>query len=809
MRDIATTLLGPEHGEPDEARYFDTLVHHILQMGKPLVLIIEDLHWADQKSLDWLQFMGRRLSQIPVLLVATYRDDELGASHPLLNTIAVIPAGRTERLAIRPLTMGAVRELCRESPERAKNLHKVTGGNPFFVTELLAADGHSSKVPGSVSDVISARLGGLPAQTQRFLEFAACSPRELPLATINELELGDIEAHCELACARNILVPTSTSYRFRHELVRIATYARMTPTRRQKAHASFLQKLLNRTGHRPPLDLIVHHAEGAQEVEKILSYAPAAARQAAQFGAHREAANHLRTALRFIEQASAEQAAMIYEQWAYEAGLSLAIDDEVIQAREQAIALWRQLGRADKIGENLSWLSRMHWYRGEAERAQRYVEEAIRTLEHSAPSANPARARAFALRAQYFMLQDNMADAITWGQQAYENAVQADDQEMIAHALNTIGTAKLFRGNADGETQLRESLDLALTHGFHEQAARVYTNLSECLIENGCIDKAEQLLEEGIAFDSNHDLDSWTYYLVGRKAQLRFEQDRYDEAILIAESVLARENQTLLMKMPAMIVLARAKLRRGDDDAQTLLAAAADAALRINEPQYTIAVELATMESCVLQNRTEEVTAAIKRVRQLDPALISPRKAGELLLWSWFADTELGADYNEALPSAFAHFCAGRFDQAAADFAQRGMRYLGAWSRLASKTTDETSAARALLESIGAAGALQSQLLYGPASMPAARKPGRYKAASAHPYNLTKQEQKVLAMLADGLSNTAIADQLSRSRRTIENHVSSVLSKLHCKNRLEAALRVQSEPWILPGTGDSANTANS
>src|SRR5690606_40088483 len=99
-----------------------------------------------------------------------------------------------------------------------------------------------------------------------------------------------------------------------------------------------------------PLDLLVHHTAGALDGKRVLELAPRAARVAASAGAHREAAAHFATALRFVDEAEPEMAAELYENWAYEAGLALGIDDEVLEARRHAMTRWRAPGRTDKVG---------------------------------------------------------------------------------------------------------------------------------------------------------------------------------------------------------------------------------------------------------------------------------------------------------------------------------------------------------------------------------------------------------------------------------------------------------------------------
>lgn len=796
VRDLAAAVLGPETGPPSESRYFNVLIQRAAQSSSPMVWVIEDLHWADQKSLDWLQFFARRLSQLPVFLIVTFRDDEADATQALHNALGALPQHRLMRLQLQPLSADAVRDLCEGCDLAADRMHQVTGGNPFFVTEMMNA-GTGQAVPGAVADVINARLSRLPGPLREFLELAACCPDEVPVPVLEKILKRDVSHLCDRALEHRLLVQSRRGFRFRHEIARLAIYDRIPPGQRRRAHARFVLALHAAGRRDAPLDLMLHHAAAAGDIPLLLQLAPIAARQAADFGAHREAAQHWRSALDHADALSPAEAAEINENWAYEAALAMEIDEKVIAAREAAIALWRQIGRGDKVGENLSWLSRMHWYRGEGDKAQELIHLAIVTLEAEAPDALAARARASALRAQFHMLQDRMEEAEDWGSRALELARQVDDAEICCHALNTIGSARLFRGNAEGEAPLRESLQIARSHGFHEQAARVYTNLSECLIEMGALDRAEVLIEEGIAFDSGHDLNSWTYYLVGRKAQLRFEQDRYDEARLIAESALAQPRQTALMRMPAQIILVRTKLRCGDADAFEALDAALDVAAGVAEPQYLASLQIAQFEAGFLYGAPDRLAAASAWLEALDPGLLSPRKQGEYLFWARLAGRGRGSDPSPELPAAFAMFAAGRFDQAHAAFLRAGSRYLAAWSLVARGGQGDRSAAIDLMEEIGATAAIdllrQRQPRQG-----AARGRNRSRVSRRHLYGLTRQEQRILGMVADGLANASIAERLSRSPRTIENHVSSILSKLHCKNRIGAVLRLQAEPWILP-----------
>ncbi|TGD74882.1 LuxR family transcriptional regulator [Mangrovimicrobium sediminis] len=805
LRDIGARLLGPDSGGADDTRYFDDLIYTLAAARQPVVLVIEDLHWADERTLDWLRFIGRRITTLPLLLICSFRDDEVDAAHPLRAALGLMPGERKRQLTLAPLSLDAIRQLAPGPGLAPRRLLQVTAGNPFFVAELLAQRDALDQVPHSVADAIHTRLSGLPGNAVALLEYAACWPGAVPAELLQELPIDAVDDALADALRHKLLVVNDGRLAFRHELVQRAIYDRLLAPQRQRAHALFLEALV-RGGQADQLpDLVVHHAQGANDEQLLLRYAPLAAGQAAGFGAHREAAEFLAHAVRLADALPAAQAAAIFENWAYEAGLSQAIDAEVIAAREKAVALWREVDCPAREGENLFWLSRLHWYRGEAEQAQHYIEAAIGVLERGEVSA--ARGKAYALRAQFFMLQDIMGEAVEWGERALAIAGETGDSELRVHALNTVGSARLFRGDTRGEPQLRESLALSLQHGLHEQAARVYTNLSECLIELRDLAQAEQVIEEGIAFDTAHDLDAWTYYLVGRKAQLRFEQDRYDEAATIAGDVLGRDNQTLLMRMPALIILARAGLRTGSRDSAARLMQALEAAGKIAEPQYLVPLRVAEIEQAVLCGTPADGRAAQAWLAGLDPQLLSPRKRAEALFWAELAGLNTGPVATADLPRAFALFFAGDAVAASAAFEDESSVYLAAWALVHEGGAASLQRADQLFEQAGALAArrcLRARLDGSPAAARLApMKRGPYRAARKHPSGLTGKEQIVLGHLVQGSSNAAIAAAMGRSQRTVEKHVSSILAKLQAKNRVDLALRIKSEPWLLGGSESS------
>ena len=777
----------------------DGFLSRLRALKQPAVLVIEDAHWADQSTLDWLKYTGRRIASMPVLLLVSFRDDEVLPTHPLSSALGQIPSHLMDRVVLPPLSAAAIGQLDKGHLYDPDALRDITGGNPFFITEMLSEGADQTSVPASVKDAVNARLNRLDRELQKFLEYAACIPSDIRSDLLARIFPDTCETSLSEATHQKFLVPSGEHYRFRHELARLAIYNRLSSSSRQSAHRVFLEALRAEGAGKADLDDLLHHARGAQDGASVLDLAPQAAKAAADLGAHREAANHLAAALEFVDEAPTELAARIYQDWAYEAGLAQEIDERVIEARRHAITLWRTLNRMDMVGENVRWLSRLHWYRGEAVKAKRYAREAVDILENEENSSG--KAMAYAVRAQFHMLSDEMPAAIEWGERALAMAREIDDAAVAVHALNTVGTAKLFRGDNSGEALMRESLELAQRHALHEEAARVYTNLSECLIESGRHEDADELLKAGIAFDTAHDLDAWTYYLIGRQAQLRLDQGRYQEAINIADGVLSRAGQTVLMQLPARIVRARAGLRLGHQETPDYLREARDHALMVDEVQYTGVIGAMDLEAACLAGREDEAAHLMRDLDRFGADELSDYKRADLLFWAVQCGGDVTGKGPDHLNEGLALAMKGDWRGAAKVYGKAGDSYKSGWCFLRAGNAEDLAQADGLFRTLEAQPAQrflrQTMSNNGlDVELPVLRR-GPYQAARAHPYGLTQKEQDVLRLIASGEDNPAIARRLSRSRRTVENHVSSILNKLGAKNRVEVILRTQSEPWLL------------
>jgi len=793
-------------------RLFPALLHELQNAKGTTVLVFEDVHWADNATLDLVKYLGRRVSLLRTILVLSLRRHEIGTDHPLTHVLGDLPPGSVTRVTLKPLSPVAVTSLAEQAGRSGSDLYRITEGNPFFVTELLASsESEPKRIPDSVRDAVWSRLSRLTDGERGVLEVMSIVPGSVEPWLIRSLVGVEAEAIVDRCVARGLLRRDDQgAVTFRHELARQATLDRLPPSLQRSLHAKVEAAIATLPAAQAIAQLSrrVHHAAGADDGERVLEIAPQAAAQAARLGAHQQAASHLATALKHVSQAPPALAAQLYEDWAYEAGLSLLVYDSIIDARHRAIEIWRELGRIEKVGLNLRWLSRLHWRRGEAEQAKHFANEAVRELEVMPPG--PQLAMAYSTRSQLQMLHYHFDEAIDWGLRAIALADQLGEVETRIHALNNVGTSLVFADRPGGRERLEESLALALEHEFHDHAARAYTNFAEYAVVFKDFALAERLLAEGIAFTTRYDLDSATQYLLGRQAQLRMEQGRFREAETIAQGVMNQERLPLVMHLPALTVLSRLRMRLGEPDGPALLQQALQEGLSTGEAQRIVPVRFALTEAAWLAEDLRASHEQLTALAAMDIENLNPWDISELAIWWHRCGVATTLPVSPArIPAPRAAELHGDPSAAASEWLQMGLPYEAALALAQVRGPDAGPAlarAVAMFEDLEArpAAALARKLAQrmGVAGeLPKARR-GPYAAARRHPLGLTQNEQQVLALIAQGLSNKEVARRLSRSPRTIEHQFSAVLGKFNAANRMEVLLRLRGEPWLLSAAAE-------
>jgi hypothetical protein len=234
------------------------------------------------------------MERTSALLIVTYRDDELGADHPLRGVLGALPQEVVRRVRPQPLSEAAVRELARQARRPAAGLRALTGGNPLLVTEVLAAG--DAGVPMTVRDLVLARLAGLPAGGQEVVQLVAVVPTRAELWLL-EAALRPAPLAVEVGVSAGLLVVGEEAVGFRHELLRQAVEGSLSALGRRELNRRVLEVLAG--APQPAVDVarLAHHAREAGDPEAVVRYAPEAARQAAAVAAHREAVGHYRAVL--------------------------------------------------------------------------------------------------------------------------------------------------------------------------------------------------------------------------------------------------------------------------------------------------------------------------------------------------------------------------------------------------------------------------------------------------------------------------------------------------------------------------------
>ena len=365
----------------------DVFAAVVAELAGPRVtaVVVEDLHWADDATLDVLGYLARRIADLPAVLVLTYRDEAAVTGHPLHRLLGSLVGRPVVRLPLRSLSSAAVIGLASGSGWDPRRLHALTGGNPFYVTEALAEP--RPGVPISVSDAVLARISRLADTTRAAVEQLSVVPTIVGLDLANSLLGERLDALAE-AEMRGIITSGADGLTFRHELARQAVEQSLLPLRRRTLHRAVVAAL--QAERAPDLARLVHHAAAAEDGATVSRYAPLAGREAAAAGSHRQALAHFSSALRHGHRlADADLARLIDEHaWElYNAGRFV----EALHGGERAVRLRRRDvadgGRA-ALAEALVRLSRHRFMVGDPDGADAAAAEAVTLLDaERSPSA--------------------------------------------------------------------------------------------------------------------------------------------------------------------------------------------------------------------------------------------------------------------------------------------------------------------------------------------------------------------------------------------------------------------------------------
>jgi len=752
----------------------------VLRDQGPTLVVVEDAHWADEASVELLAMLARRVGRSGVLLLVTHRTDDPASTalQVALGDLATAPG--TAWLRLRPLSVAAVDQLAAGTGADGAEVHARTGGNPFFVSEVLAH--RAGSVPPSVRFAVLARASKLDRDARAALDAVAVVPGRAErwlLDAIREPLPGDVE-RCEDA---GVLVGDAGSVRFRHELAREVVEDQLPADRRIDLHRRAVAALAVRTDVDPAR--VVHHALVAGDHVAVATFAARACLVAAEGAAHAEAVHHGCLALERSELLGADDVADV-RRAVGEALLAAGRPGEALEHLQGAQAHWHEVGDGRREAAVLGTISSAFVGLGDTAGATAAAERAALALAPHPPGADLAAV--YVRLTSLHMLARDRDGAAAWGRRAIELAIRCGDHVSHARALIESGVADVMDGREAGLATIRRGIAVAREHGHALVVAGGYGQIGSGCGEMRRYDVAIPSLLEGIALGAAHGFEYHRRYAVAWLARCRFDLGRWDEAEGHVIDALAGSRSHALARFVALNTLGWLRARRGDADAWPPLDEALEIARRTGHLQRLWPVAVARAEAGHLAGDLGSHVELLDEVVQLASGCRHAVATAEIAVWLRRAGRPV--HLRPGSIEAFAAWARGEHLAASAALTRLGLVYEAACALAEHGSTASLRAAHATFRRLGAlpmCEATGAELRSRGVRVAAAAAVDRAPDPPGSSFGLTARERTVLQLVAAGMTNPQIAAALYISRKTAEHHVSSILMKLGVSTRAQAA----------------------
>ncbi|WP_166352705.1 ATP-binding protein [Phytoactinopolyspora limicola] len=767
--------------------FFDRVVDELIAPARPGIVVVEDAQWADEATLDAIRFLGRRIGQVHTMLVVTFRDDEVPADHPLRLAVGSIPAGDIRRIHLEPLSREAVAQLAGHND--IDELYELTGGNPFYVREMLAHP-DPSVVPPTVQDAVLARVRRLHPATYASVEAAAVLPGRAERWVLDGCADA---ARLDEAVRLGVLQADGPVLRFPHELSRRVVEQNLSERRRRELNAQVLRVLSTRDVEPARL---VHHAHQAGDGAALARYAPLAAERAAGVSSHREAIAHLEHAIANAEHIPDERLAELLE--AYGAECEMArVQDQARDALRRAIELRAGLGDHLGVGRGLCRLSSLEWALGDGVAARRTVGRAVAVLEAQPPGAELVAA--YGQAARLAMTGYQTAETLAWGEKAIALADGVGDARAAVHAQVTVGVAHMLRDPNNGGP-LAAALTRALELDDVYAASRAYINLAHGHIREMRYDEAARYVTAGLAYCEARELQALADFLVAVRSWGHLELGRWSLAEQDADT--ASRASEVAARLMALKVTSMLQSRRGSPQAAATVGACGDLAAGLGEAPALINAGTSRAELAWLAGDPGAAARAVVGLAELAKDVGTQRYLGETAYWRYRAGLPEGVP--DGVPEPYRLQLSGYWREAARAWDEVGRPYECADALSDAPDPRPRLEALEIFDRLGAvprAAMVRSSLArMGVTSVPR----GPRARTRNNPGGLTPRQTEVLVLLAQQLTYQEIAERLQVSPKTVDHHVAAVRLKLDVSSRDDAVL-VGRRLGIL--TGDEGQAA--
>ena len=776
LRDLADEVSSPlssalRGGVPPGVLH-SLLVRELRTGGRPTVLVVEDVQWADQATLDALTIVGRRVPELPAVLILTFRPGELGPTHPLLTTVESLQRATAAHLELSALSRRAVRGLAGDATAR---VYQMTGGNPLLVTQILQEE---DELPPSLSTMVLGRVARLPDASRELLELVSVVPGRVQTAVLDLAE-PTWPAAAEPAERSQLISSDADHVWFRQEVSRRAVHSNLPPVARRRLHGRVLTALQQLDAD--PAEL-VHQAAGAGADEIAGEHALPAAHQARAVGSNREAYAHLQRAAAFADRLDLRQRARLWEDLADSAYL-VGRTDVALEAASSSVNAHFEAGQPHEAARCLSTRAHLHWMLGNGSQARRDARNAARRLGAGAPEAT--RAQAWLRLAELSALASRRRESTRWANRALHLA--HEDAEVRARALITLGTMRL-QLDPDDTATMDQALECCRAARLHHHTLLVRTAFGFVNLQWVRPDEALRQVHRGRAEARVHEIDTISRYLDGTSAWLHLRAGRTSEATVLARQVSSQgTGPATVADLQARTVMAELSLRHGSDDVDDVLSELADDVDRTRELQRIQPVLELQVEHALLRG----APMPVDRFRQVRRIVGSePLRAGGLAgrFWAYAALCRMPSDFTGRSSSPHAAMRMHDWRGAADAFGDVGWWYDRAMLLSVEGSMEALREAMTIARDLGAPRLEEhlSRRLQGN-GRPVPRGPAR--STRANPAGLTDRQVEVLGLLQAGLTNAEIAARLQLSVRTVEHHLSDAYAKLEVSGRVEAVIR--------------------
>ena len=589
-------------GESLQARLLDAVLGVLQRLSEisPVMFVVEDLHWADPATRETIAFLIRHLRTDRVVLVMTFRADELHRRHPLRPWLVELErSGRVERIDLERLDQTQTGELLTAiigappSPSLAEQIHRRSEGNPFFVEELLGAgeDGGGARLPPTLREVLLARILALPERAQALIGVAAVAGRRVDhdlLARVAAMDDADLLEALRTAVGSQVLVTGSAAdgrdsdYAFRHALFQEAAYDDLLPGERQRLHRAFAEALAERApgsgavaaGHWAEL---AYHWSAARDDRRAFEASIRAGEEAARAFAFADARRHDERALELWpaveepgELAGIDRFALL-DRAAVAAWLSGDSRRSVVLRREAVSALEPDADPL-RVGTLLERLGRALWTNGESDAALEAHEAAVAMMPTDPPTRE--RARVLSGYGQILMLLDRWTESIAICEEAVAMAREVGARQVEGHALNTLGLGQAAGGRCtDAVASLEAAIEIAREVADADDIGRGYVNLGEAKFYCGDMRGAAAVVREGIVATEQVGVTrTYGRFIRENGISIALDLGAWDEADRLAEESVARTPAARPQQRYGLTRWLPLLVARGDERAEGRLA---------------------------------------------------------------------------------------------------------------------------------------------------------------------------------------------------------------------------------------------